>query len=125
MGNSIIPFIIFFLLVGIAIYQLLLALGFPLGAAAWGGKHRILPIHLRIASMFSALFLVCMGILILQHTPIIEPFLPTHPILWVFTVFLGVNTVGNVVSQSKLERLIMTPISSILFLLCLLVALGY
>lgn len=127
MINPFIPVIIFSLLLGVAIYQILLAIGFPLGAAAWGGLYRTLPMPLRIASIFSAVILVSMGIVILQHTTVIEPFLPIpiHSTLWVFTAFLGLNTVGNIASKSKTERLIMTPVSSILFLLCLWVLLGY
>jgi len=34
-------------------FQVLLALGFPLGQSAWGGKHKKLPPSLRVASPFS------------------------------------------------------------------------
>lgn len=44
-----------FLLAVIALFQLALALGAPLGAAAWGGRHRaVLPMRLRIASGVAA-----------------------------------------------------------------------
>lgn len=41
----------------VAIFQILLAIGLPLGEAAWGGTHRVLPPHLRVASALSSLLL--------------------------------------------------------------------
>ncbi len=35
----------------VMVFQLLLAVGFPLGQAAWRGQYRILPAHLRWASL--------------------------------------------------------------------------
>jgi hypothetical protein len=40
--------------VWLAVFQVLLALGLPLGAMAWGGTHRVLPGRLRVASVVSA-----------------------------------------------------------------------
>ena len=38
------------ILAALAIFQLALALGAPLGRFAWGGQHRVLPARLRIGS---------------------------------------------------------------------------
>ena len=38
------------ILLALAIFQLALALGAPLGRFAWGGQHRVLPVRLRIGS---------------------------------------------------------------------------
>jgi hypothetical protein len=111
--------------VGLAVFQVLLSLGFPLGEAAMGGYHKVFPKKLRIASGVSAIILLFMGFVFLQHAEVISigfNFISTNVLVWVFTVYLGLNTVANLVSKSKKERIIMTPLSSIAFVLCLFVA---
>jgi hypothetical protein len=49
--------------------------------------------------------------------------LPTKFFVIIITVFMGLNTLGNLVSKSKKERLVMTPLAGISFLSCLLVLL--
>jgi hypothetical protein len=112
--------------VGMAIFQVLLSLGFPLGEAAMGGYHKILPKPLRFASAVSAIILLFMGFVFLQYAKVVSfgfNELFTNIIVWVITVYLALNTIANLVSKSKKERQIMTPISSIAFILCLFVAL--
>ena len=41
---------------GLMLFQILLALGYPLGEAAWGGYYTELPAGMRIASALSAAF---------------------------------------------------------------------
>ncbi|MDL4842986.1 hypothetical protein [Aquibacillus rhizosphaerae] len=60
---------LFFLL---AVFQLLLTIGFPFGEASMGGFYKILPKPLRIVSAASALILVLMGFVFLQHARIIS-----------------------------------------------------
>ena len=115
------------LFVSIAVFQVLLSLGYPLGEFALGGYHRVLPKALRIVSAVNALILLCMGFVFLQHTnviPIEWNFLPTDLLVWIFTVFLGINTIANLASKSKKERFLATPLSSIAFILCLFIALS-
>ena len=109
--------------VGIAVFQVLLTLGYPLGEALMGGKYKVFPKPLRIASAFSALVLLFMGFVFLEQAKVVSiPFFSTHILVWIFTIYLGINTLGNLASKSKKERLIMTPISTIAFLLGLVVA---
>jgi hypothetical protein len=54
--------------------------------------------------------------------PILFDFIFKSILAWVFTVFLGLNTIANFVSQSRKEKIIMTPLSGIGFLSCLFVA---
>jgi hypothetical protein len=110
---------------GLMCFQILLALGFPLGQAAWGGKYRKLPPELRIASLFSAGIIAFTSILVLEKANVFSvfnsPTIVTYGV-WIFTAFLGLNTIGNFISRSKWEKRIMTPVSLILGLLCLTVA---
>ena len=111
---------------GLAVFQLLLAFGVPVGHAAWGGKHRILPKNLRIASFFSALLFAFVSISVLEKVEMITVF--NNPdlvkwVVWVFTAFLGLNTLSNFFGGSRLEKRYMTPVSLVLALLCLFISL--
>ncbi len=110
---------------GMMCFQLLLALGFPLGQVAWGGKYKILPPGFRIASLFSAVIFVFASIIVLEKAEVFSvfnsPTVVTYGV-WIFTAFLGLNTISNFISRSKLEKCIMTPVSLTLGLLCLTVA---
>ncbi|MGM7685102.1 hypothetical protein ACSVDA_23635 [Cytobacillus sp. Hm23] len=110
----------------IAVFQVLLALGVPLGEFAMGGFYKVLPKKLRIISFINAIILLFMGVVFLQHTNFLNifNFLPTNILVWVITVYLGLNTIKNLISKSKKERYVMTPLSSIAFILCLMVSLS-
>ena len=52
-GDVVAEIVAYVLLAGLAVFQIALAAGAPLGHLAWGGKHRVLPKGLRIASALS------------------------------------------------------------------------
>ena len=110
----------------IALFQVLLSLGFPLGEYAMGGLYKVLPNKLRIISALNAMLLIFMGFVFLQHTNVFDVFrfLPTDILVWIITIFLGVNSLANLISRSEKERFVMTPLSSIAFVLCLYIALS-
>ncbi len=110
---------------GLMCFQILLALGFPLGQAVWGGKHIKLPPRLRIASLFSAGVSVIASLFVLEKADILSVFNSSTVVtigVWILVSFLGLNTLGNFASKSKLEKRVMTPVSFTLGLLCLIVA---
>ncbi|MDQ0208402.1 hypothetical protein [Alkalicoccobacillus murimartini] len=125
-STYILAIVVMSLFVLIACFQLTLALGFPLGEFAMGGFHKTLPKKLRLISLFNAAMLLFIGLVFLVHTNVISSFsfIPTTLLVWFFTVFLGLNTLANLVSRSKKERLVMTPLSGLLCILCLLIALS-
>ncbi len=113
----------FFLL---AAFQVALAFGAPWGRAAWGGANERLPTGLRIASIIAALFWTAAAVAMLARAgheviplPTIGTWLP-----WALFGLLALGTLMNLVSRSRLERLIQTPVAATLAVLCLLVALG-
>ena len=110
----------------IAIFQVLLSLGYPLGEYAMGGLYKVLPNKLRIISAFNAMLLIFMGFVFLHHANVFDVFrfLPTDILVWVITIFLGINSLANLVSRSKKERFVMTPLSSVAFILCLYIAIS-
>jgi hypothetical protein len=109
---------------GIAIFQLLLFFGLPLGEYSWGGKYQgVLPKKMRIMSLSSSLLLVLFGLVFLIHSKILSVgfTFPTNIFVIIITIFMGLNTLGNMFSKSKKERVVMTPLAGITFLSCLLV----
>ena len=123
--NYTLSFVVATLFVLVAFFQLLLSLGYPLGEFAMGGYYKVLPKKLRIVSTINAIILLFMGVIFLQHTDAIKSFsfLPTNILTCIITVFLGVNTIANLISRSKKERFVMTPLSGITFILCLIIVL--
>ncbi|WP_339148984.1 MULTISPECIES: hypothetical protein [unclassified Sutcliffiella] len=110
----------------VAVFQVLLSLGYPFGEFAMGGYYKVLPKKLRIVSAVNAFILIFMGFVFLQHTHVLNSldFLSTNILVWVITIFLGLNTIANLMSRSKKERLFMTPLSGFIFILCLFISLA-
>jgi len=122
----IITIIVAIIFLSIAVFQVLLSLGYPLGEFAMGGYFKVLPKKLRMISAINAIILLLMAFVFLIDSKVIiaYTFLPTNILVWAITVFLGVNSIANLMSQSKKERLVMTPLSTITFLLCLVISLS-
>ncbi len=111
--------------IGLAVFQFLLAIGKPYGKSAWGGKYETLPTSLRIASAASIIIFVTITISILEKAHII---LVIHNttfvtyVVWVFAFYFLLNTFLNLISKSKIEKVIMTPVSFLLSLSCFIVS---
>lgn len=100
----------------ISILTLLVTCGLPLGEFTLGGKYRILPPKLRIASGLSFLIQLLAIVIILQTGGIITSLIPLNVargICFFFAIYLSLNVVMNFLSQSKKEKLVMTPLSII------------
>lgn len=96
------------LLAIVVAFQLALALGAPLGRAAWGGTHPgVLTRNLRIASAVVAvtLYPVCI-VSVLDAAGIVGDFLPWNDrvMMWVLAAFFGGGTLANLASRSRIER---------------------
>ena len=102
---------------GIAvIIYILIALGLPLGEFAMGGKYKILPTKLRIAIAFSVLVQLFAILIILQAGGVLPTMLSmkiTRIICFIFAAYLSLNSLMNVFSNSKKERYLATPLSTI------------
>jgi hypothetical protein len=106
-------------------FQLLLAAGLPLGRAAWGGGHRVLPASLRWGSLAAAIVLAALAYAVLVRAGLAGSggrgkFVRAS--IRVFTVYFALNTVMNALSVSSYERYIMTPASAALVVCMILVA---
>jgi hypothetical protein len=112
----------------IVLLQLLLAAGLPLGHLAWGGRHRVLPPPRRIGSVVSAALLGGAAWVALAAAGVVRGAGPdaSWPRIacWVLAGLLAVNTLGNLASSSRAERLVMTPLTVVLVACFVLLARG-
>ena len=125
-GLSLIAIVGIVLLCGLAVFQVLLALGRPLGEMAWGGRHRVLPRKLRRASVVAVPVLLWAAYILAARAHILPAILSPDWIrgfTWFFTGYFGLNVLANLASRSPKEKWIMGPLSLVLFLACLLTAL--
>jgi hypothetical protein len=106
------------------IFQALLVLGVPWGKAAWGGTHTRLPALLRLGSLVAVGIYLIGGLIILEKAGILALF--TNPLfaeigIWTLAVIFGLSFIGNLLSQSRIEKMIMIPLSLALCLSCVII----
>jgi hypothetical protein len=109
------------ILMGLAVFQIALIFGAPLGEFAWGGQHKVLPKKLRIASVSSIALYIIFAIIILSQVGIISTFQSTFGI-WAVTIYMFLGIGMNAISRSKKERAAMTPLVTVLAICSLIVA---
>lgn len=110
----------------IAVFQLALALGAPLGRAAWSGQHPgVLPVRLRLASAVAALVYPLIIALVLSSAGLVGsgPGPGGPVVMWVLVGFFALGTLANAVSRSKPER-IWAPVSLTISACCAVIATG-
>lgn len=114
------------ILIALAVFQLALALGAPLGRFAWGGAHRVLPAKLRIGSVTSIVIYALIVMLVLDRVGILEvvPAAVSAVGTWVVFGYFVLGIPLNAISRSRPERFTMTPVVTVLAVLTLLVALS-
>ena len=100
----------------IATMTILVACGLPFGEFTMGGQHKILPKNLRVAAVISVAIQFFTMIIILQaggFIPLWFSFKVTKYICFFFAAYLSLNTIMNMISKSRKERFVMTPLSLI------------
>jgi hypothetical protein len=113
-------------LVALAVFQVALIAGAPIGRFAWGGQHTVLPARLRVGSVVSIVLYALFAIVLLDRAGVIDvlPDVVSTVGTWVLVGYFALGVVLNGISRSKPERNLFTPVSLVLAVLCLLVALG-
>ena len=94
----------------------LVACGLPLGEFTMGGQHKILPKKFRVMAAISVAIQIFAMIIILQAGGFISlwfSFKVTKYICFFFAAYLSLNTIMNMISKSRKEKYVMTPISLI------------
>ena len=109
-------------------FQLALAAGAPLGAAAWGGQNPgVLPGRLRIASALVAIVVypIMLAVILAASGLIGNEWLPIDPNVacWILAGFFVLGALVNALSRSPAER-IWALASAVLAACCVLIALG-
>jgi hypothetical protein len=111
----------------LAVFQLALVFGAPLGHFAWGGADRVLPRAKRIGSAVSILLYAVFAWVLLMKAglaPLALPEIVVDVATWVIVGYFALGIPLNAISRSKPERYTMTPILIVLLVLALIVALG-
>ena len=114
------------LLAALAVLQMLLVAGLPLGRLAWGGQHEVLPVGYRIGSIVSIALYAVFAVLVLQAAGVLSV-LPdgiVHVAIWMLTGYFVLGIAMNAASRSRPERLVMTPVVLLLAAGCLVLALA-
>ena len=114
-------------LAGLAVFQVLLIAGAPLGHFAWGGRNRVLPARLRWGSVVSILLYAAFAVVALERAELIyvigsDGFIAV--LMWVIAGYLLLGVLMNILSRSKPERYTMTPVALVLAGLALVLALS-
>lgn len=114
-------------LAALALFQLALILGAPLGRFAWGGAHRVLPARLRIGSAVSILVYALIDVIAWDRVAAVEVFpdLFSQIAMWVVFAYFVLGILMNAISRSRPERYVMVPVSVVLAILSFFIALGY
>jgi hypothetical protein len=101
------------LLAALAVFQVALAAGAPWGRFAWGGQHKVLPRRLRIGSVIAIAIYAVFALFLLSKADLVsiigDPLLSIG--MWVILIYLVFGTLLNLISRSKPERALMTPVS--------------
>ena len=100
----------------LVVFQAALALGAPLGRAAWGGQYTTLPTGYRIGSVVAMAVYAFLVLCILRLWGKKSPISPkiAHKSVKIFGYFLILGVLMNALSRSHTEAIIMAPSALIL-----------
>ena len=104
------------LLLIVAVMEVLLIIGLPLGEFTMGGRYKVLPPLFRLFAASSVILQLFGAAMIVQGGGFMKMwFTPsaTKIICFVFAGFFAVNTVMNFFSTSKKEKYVMTPLAAV------------
>ena len=113
----------------VAMFQLALVLGAPMGEYAFGGQNKgKLPTQFRITSAFSFVFLLAVGGHCLAQAGVLPRLLPdavNTVANWCLVGFSISGLVMNAISRSKKERQLWVPVLLLSVVLSIIIAFGY
>ena len=100
----------------VAVLEVLLICGFPLGEFTMGGRYKVLPPMYRIFAVLSIILQIFGALVMLQGGGFMNMWFgmkPTRIICYVFAGFFVINTIMNSISASKKEKYVMTPLAAV------------
>lgn len=98
----------------IVIMTALVACGLPLGEFTMGGHYKILPTKFRVVAVFSIVIQLFAMVIVLQTGGFLTLMFSaniTRYICFFFAAYLSLNTIMNLLSKSKKEKFVMTPLA--------------
>ena len=104
------------LLLAVAVMEVLLIIGLPLGEFTMGGRYKVLPPMYRIFAVSSVILQLFGAAMILQGGGLMNMWFAEKAVkivCFVFAGFFAVNTVMNLISPSKKEKYVMTPLAAV------------
>ena len=104
------------LLLAVAVMEILLIFGLPLGEFTMGGRYKVLPPMYRMFAATSVILHLFGAAMILQGGGLMNMWFAGKVIkiiCFVFAGFFAVNTVMNIISPSKKEKYVMTPLAAV------------
>lgn len=103
------------LLALLSVVQIGAAAGAPWGRLLWGGKHRVLPLRLRVASGVSVVLYAGFAAVLLGRAGALTiPADFARIGAWVLLGYFTLGVLANLASRSRAERLTMTPACALL-----------
>jgi hypothetical protein len=111
--SSFLVWVSVFISAGYMIFQFLLAMGYPLGEYAWGGKKKVLPNTYRYGSGVSVLIFALSILLLLGYK---FEFMRIPEAFPVFGILFLISAIANFNSESRKEKITGTPAAILLYL---------
>ncbi|MBB3666117.1 hypothetical protein FB384_005078 [Prauserella sediminis] len=113
-------------LAGLTVMQLLLIGGRPVGEYAWGGQHRVATPRLRQAAVVAVVLYAGFALLLLSRAGVLHGGDTTAiaAATWVLFAYCASSIALNAISRSRRERIVQTPVSMLLALGVLVIAIN-
>ena len=112
--------VVWVLLAALAVFQIALVAGAPLGRFAWGGGSTVLPTMLRVGSAVSVVVYAVIAWVLADAVGDVGFDLG----IWILTAYFTLGVALNAASRSRPERMVMTPVALLLAVCCLVIALA-
>ncbi|TFD52242.1 hypothetical protein E3T55_06445 [Cryobacterium frigoriphilum] len=108
------------LLTGLVGFQLALAFGAPWGRAAYGGATERPTEKMRVSSAVASVVWSLIALVVLRRggyrVPPLVPGRAVSAVMWIVAGLLAVGLILNIITPSRLERMIWAPVSLVLLI---------
>lgn len=113
-------------LIGLSVMQILIISGLPVGEYAWGGRHRVATPRLRLLAVVAIALYVGFSLLLMSRSGVLAGGSSRVVVVatWVLFAYCAVSIALNAASRSRRERIVQTPVSVLLTLSVLVVAMS-
>jgi hypothetical protein len=113
-------------LIGLSVMQILIICGLPVGEYAWGGQHRVATPRLRLLAVVAIALYVGFSLLLMSRSSVLAGGSTRMVVVatWVLFAYCAVSIALNAASRSRRERIVQTPVSILLTLSVLVVAMA-